>query len=581
MRILRIDINHFRGFRKVTIRPAGHVVLGGEPRGGRSSVVESLRRIFSAEATRFPLTDDLDFFKLDCSKPIQIEAVVGELGEGLEQDFFDQLEPWDAEAGQVLPESSDPVALDEGDEPLVVRLRYQAHWNSDTEVGEHWVDFPKLSDDESNQIARVPRRLLEGLPFVLVDASGKPLGLGGRSDFRRLVDSEEGADFGAALEGLVAQIETAAAQFSEAEQVSAALNTVFDQVRHTFGLAKDAGASAVQFLPEGGSVAGVLRSLGPSVSLPSSPSLPLVRHGSTAVQMLRIAEALALRGNGDAVAVVDDFGENLDVTTATHLAARLRSTFSQVWLSSRRGSAAEVFRPEELIRLTRPRKDSERVHHGRSPVSRSDRVASRHLSLQLLPAIACKTLVVLEGPHDRAGLNAVSVRRFQREGIPLPAARSIFLADAGAADRSGGTAAAVKLAAYAADLGFRVVVVLDGDEAGDEAEAAASASAYAVVRLPQGAAIERALVEGVPVPALRQALEGLRDAFSITLAKDVPDIEDDDLAQVAIDALKSKGGLHAQFVEMLPGSAVPPVAAAVLDEIVRAGRGRASGVVQL
>src|SRR5438034_1193222 len=80
-----------RGFLTAKIRPAGHVLVMGEPGTGRSNVVEALLRVFSPEATRLPLTDDLDFFERDRARRIEVEVTVGDLGAELEQVFFDKL----------------------------------------------------------------------------------------------------------------------------------------------------------------------------------------------------------------------------------------------------------------------------------------------------------------------------------------------------------------------------------------------------------------------------------------------------------------------------------------------------------
>lgn len=581
MRVRRLDIRNFRGLRDVTIWPRGHVALAGEPRAGRSTVVEALRRALIPDATRVPLTDDLDFNGRDRSLTVEIEVVLGDLGAALEQEFFDQLEPWDAEEGEVILETLDPTELDDEDTDLVVRLCYRARWDEDGDVGEHWVDFPKSSDPSAERFTKVPRRLLQQLPVVFVEPSSRLLGLGPRSDFRRLVDEADGDDFAEAINSLLKQIENAAESFSDTRQVATALDGVVQSLRRPLGLGTRPGSEIVRFMPEGGSLAGVVRSLGPSLSISSRLSLPVGRHGSTTSEMLRAAEALALRGDGEAVAVVDDFGENLDVTTAAHLAALVRSSFRQSWVSTRRGAVAEVFRPDELVRLIRFRTGASRVHQGSLPTSRADRVASRHLALQLLPAMASRTVVVLEGPHDRAALSAVATRRFEVDEFPLPAADGIYLADAGAADRSGGAGAAVKLASFAADLGFRVVVVLDGDRAGDDVQDDAEAVSQAVVRLPRGYAIERALVERVDDAHIRKALESLSNVFGLSLPAHVATSAGHALRHLTCELIKSSGGLHAQFVELLPRKAVPPVAVDVLDAVCAAGRGKRAGVIQL
>jgi putative ATP-dependent endonuclease of OLD family len=580
LRVYRLQISRFRGFREATITPMGHVFLVGEPRAGRSTIVEALRRTLTPDATRFPLLEDLDFYRRDTSSPIEIEVTLGGLGDALEQEFFDQLEPWDKEAGAVQTESPDPTALDDEDTELVVRLCYRASWDNDEERADHWVDFPKSSDPTAESYVRVPRRLLGLLPAVFVDGSSRPLGFGARSDFRRLVEGADGDDFASALDDMIGKVEAAADAFTDTDQVSRALSQVTGPLEAVLAGGRSLD-DRVRFIPEGGSLAGLLRSLGPSLRLSRTLWLPLDRHGSTVTEMLRSAEALARGSAEEAVAIVDDFGEGVDGATAVHLAATYRSAFDQVWLSTRRGSTGEVFRPDEMVRLVRARRGSPRVHQGSIPTTRADRVAARHLTVQLQPALAAQTLVVLEGPHDRAGLAAVALRRLAVAAVALPSAAGISLVDAGAVDRSGGAAAAVKLGRYAHELGFRVVVVLDGDGAGDDAEDDATAASDAVIRLPTGAAIERALVDDVDPDDVIKALRRLQRAFGATLPGDVANLSGDELRQVAVRAIKSRGGLHAQFVELLPRRVIPPVAARVLDAIAEAGRGRLMGVVAL
>lgn len=580
MRVRRLDIHRFRGIKDLTLRPRGHVMLVGEPRSGRSTVLEGLRRVLSPDATRFPLGDDLDFYKRETSEPICIEVVLGQLGPALEQDFFDHLELWDEEAGEVVAEIPDPTTLDE-DAPLVVRLCYRARWNDEAEQADHWVDFPKVSDPEHDQFVRAPRRLLAALPFVCASAEGRPLGLAARSAFRTLVEHADGDDLADALADLIAALQTAADEFSSTKQVGNALDSVLGPLRPLLRVGDRPAAEVIRFLPEGGSVAGVLRSLGAAVELRGAPGLPLARHGSTTAALFRAGELLADPGLADAVLTVDDFGEDLDTAAATHLGVTLRAETGQIWLSTRRGAVAEAFTTAEIVRLVRPRPGTPRVHQGHDPRTRAERIASRHLSLQLLPAVGSTTLAVLEGPHDRSALEAVARRLFDDEGIPLPAAARVSLVDAGAADRSGGAGAVVKLAAYAAELGFRVVTVLDGDQAGEDSTPGALAVADAVIRLPPRHAIEKALVGGLDDGVIRMALTGLGTGFGANVAPGVASATGAQLVRLACEVIKSAGGLHAQFVELLPTGVLPPVAVQLLEAVVAAGLGRKKGRVDL
>jgi putative ATP-dependent endonuclease of the OLD family len=136
---------NFRGFKEAQVVPRGHVLLVGEPRAGRSDIIEALRRVFQPDSTRFPLTEPLDFHAGNVAQRAGAMVVIGDLGPELEQRFFDQLEVWDSESNALVPELGLHDALEAKNE-LVVRLCHRAEWNTEEKVGEHWVDFPKFSD---------------------------------------------------------------------------------------------------------------------------------------------------------------------------------------------------------------------------------------------------------------------------------------------------------------------------------------------------------------------------------------------------------------------------------------------------
>jgi hypothetical protein len=192
----------------------------------------------------------------------------------------------------------------------------------------------------------------ERLPFAAVDARSRPLDIGTRGVFHRLVEASAGGDFSKALDDLEREVEQLAGGFSATAQVSAALEKLLAPVRTVLGVANAAAGDVFRFLPEGGSITGLLRSLAPAADLQDGAGrLPLYRQGSTVTAVLSVAQAMAQAGEGGIIAF-DDFGEGLDAASAQHLAAVLRRSASQVWLSTRRPHAAEVFPPSELIRLT-------------------------------------------------------------------------------------------------------------------------------------------------------------------------------------------------------------------------------------
>jgi putative ATP-dependent endonuclease of OLD family len=583
VRVLRLKLSHFRGFEKLTIKPSGHVVLVGEPGAGRSDVAEALERVLWADSIRARTPSDLDFFGRDKSKRAEVEVVLGDLGTMLEQEFFDQLELWDREGKRIVAELGDPELIDRAEYDLTVRLCYRIRWNEAEDLAEHWVDYPKSSDPDAGIESRVPRSEREAIPFAGRGA-GKPLDLSIRGVFRRLVEQTDGDDFAKALEGLESHIEDLAGEFSQTTQISTVLEQVLKEARLPLGLGSKAAADIVRFLPEGGSLGGLLRSLAPAVDLGDGADLlPLQRHGSTVAAILTATQSLAAIGNAGIV-VVDDFGESLDAASSNHLASAIRAAVGQVWLSTRRSQVVEAFAPDEIVRLARVADGTRKVFYGRAPATKPERLAARHFSTQLLPAIASRAVVVVEGPHDRAALISLARRRHSEQGVALPSARGVTILDAGAADASGGSSAIPRLTKLARTLGFRTVALLDHDGTGQQIEAeleAALADADAVVRLPHRCAIEKALLTGLSDEVIRAATEEVAAGFAVTVPAGLDGLTGGQLATAVAKFLKQSGGLHAQFVDALPTGELPPLAVQLLEAAVSAATGGYDGLRQL
>ena len=463
MQIRQVDIRHFRGFRSLRIKPSGHVLLVGEPRAGRSDLVEALTRVFDPDSTRATLTDDLDFFNRDIATRAEVEVVLGNLGDELEQRFFDQIELWNASSQTLLPPAA-PGEEAPSDCERVVRLCYRAEWQEDEQLAEQWVDFPKFSDPETGDYRRVRRIDRAALPFQRMDASGTPLRLTSRSLFRRIVSLSEGDDFPQALEQMIDDLRTGSAEFTASAQVQTALHAVFRDVVGPLGVGNTVPDDIVKFVPDGGSLPSLLRSFSPTIDLgDGAGQLPLQRHGSTSAALIAAGEALAAMHNGIAVVVVDDFGEGMDAASAKFAAQALRAAASQAWVSTRRSQVAEAFRTSEIIRLTRSADAQRSVFQGTEPSTKAERLAARHFALQLLPAVAARALIIVEGPHDHAAYQALATRLFDEEGVPPPGAHGIHLIHAAAADSAGGSGAIPRLASAARALGLRVVNVIDHD----------------------------------------------------------------------------------------------------------------------
>ncbi|MDP9225501.1 MAG: hypothetical protein M3P18_16995, partial [Actinomycetota bacterium] len=403
----------------------------------------------------------------------------------------------------------------------------------------------------------------------------RPLSLAARALLRRLIDEAPGADFAPHLEQLLDEIRVAAGGFGQSTQVRAALEQVVDPARLPLDSETTDVNDLIRFAPEGGVVGAILRSLSATADLADGAGfLPLERHGSTISALFTVCELLAVGGSG--VIAIDDLGEDLDAATVRHLTAALGRQAQQAWVSTRRTPVAEAFRPSELIRLAFNDAGVRVAFAGWEPVDKHKRMFARHFSLQVLPAMAARALILLEGPHDRVAYGVVAEKLFREEGIPLPAARRIEFADGGAAGGAGGSSVIPKLAEGARRLGFFTVAVIDGDK-DETAIQGAVDSADLVLRLPERQAIERAILDGLDDETIRHALSQL----DIALPPNLADLGESELRDSAVTLLKQRGGVHGHFVDALPAGAHPGLARCVLETAVEGVLTRQHGLVQL
>jgi putative ATP-dependent endonuclease of the OLD family len=573
--IRQLRLQRFRGFEDATIRPSGHVALIGEPRAGRSDVIEALRRVLSPDSTRAPITDDLDFYQRDRVFRPEVEVVLGALGPALTQQFFDRLEFWDAGASELVDELDHADPLNDPALEPVVRLCYRAQWSDNEEVAHHWVDYAKTSDPSADDFDRVRRADRAALPFFVAGPDIRPLSLTARAILRRLVDEAHGGDFVTHLEELLEDVRAAAEGFGQSQQIRTALESVVAPARPPLDAEIPDVNDLLRFAPEGGVMGSILRSLSPTLDLSDGAGfIPLSRHGSTVTALFALCELIAIGGAG--VVTIDDFGENLDSEGAHHLTTLLRQQAGQAWLSTRRAAVAGAFRPAEVIRFGFTDSGARNVFAGWEAADKSERMFARHFALQVLPAMTARALIVLEGPHDRAGYSAVAERLFEEGSSSLPAAKRIALADVGATDASGGVSAIPKLAAGARRLGFFTVAVIDGDKDQTAVQDVVDA-ADLVIRLPEKCAIERALVDGVDDASIRQAF----DQLDVASPNELDALATDDLQKRAVALLKQRGGVHGQFVDSLPPGVTPPLAKRILERAVAGVIQRERGLVQL
>jgi putative ATP-dependent endonuclease of the OLD family len=560
-------LQRFRGFADATLFPRDHVTLVGEPRAGRSDIITGLRRVLDPRSTAARVNP------VDVHRSLPVEGADGslaaaltevevsliDLGVGLEQMLDNRLEALNPATGEPATKE------DSADAVLGFRLCYRLRYDEHTGTGEHWVDYPKLSDPINGAFARASRQEREALPFIALHRA-PALQLRAEGLLRALVEDADAPGLNMALETLGIEVAKATEAFSSVAAIRAQIAEVLSAgAGLLLELSEDHPENRFSFVTEDGSVAALLRAVQPAVHLDDAGVLPLSAHGSTATGVLTVAEGAVSARAPESVVVVDDFADDLDAAAAEYLAAKLRRDVGQLWLSTRRPEAVRAFPTEEVVRLTRSH--GSRAHHRLTATTdRKERGVRRQLQLQLLPAMTARTVVLLEGPHDVEGYGAVADRRLRVSGIAPPSAYGMrLIAPPGG---EGGKDRLPRLAQLAIQLGFRVRVVVDHDGVGKDLELLTVLQELAdvVIRLPERMAVERALVVGLPESNVRETLEWLIGEYGLN--RNIDGLGREALEEMAVSALKDKGGLHQPWIDALPGNTAPPAALRVLEAIV-------------
>ncbi len=585
MYIRQLNVRHFRGFTDIEIKPTSHIVLMGEPGAGRSDLINAISKVLDTDVIRVGGATELDFYQRNTAVPIEISITIGGLGPDIEQDFIDSLEVWNTQTCQLIEESETPEGGAVGvNQEWVLRLAYRGQWLADQERCDEMVYYPKHSDPTTLSFHRVSIADIGKLGFTLLRYdSVRILDLGSRGTFRRIVERAPGADFTTALAGYVQEIADAAAQFTASNQVKSALGGVITSMREVLRLPPGVDVSQlIGFSPEGGSTSGLLRSLGPTIDLGGGAgALPAWRQGSTVGTLFRLAESLALSNSSKVIVAIDDLGDGIDPASATHFGAFIRRAAGQAWITTRLSSVAEIFEPNEVIRLNRALNGTRSVHQGKTPASKSEAIAARHWRRNLLPTLTYHSVIVVEGPHDLAALHALAIRLCTEGGNCLPAAHSTAIISAGATG-GGGYSSVLRITAAAREMGLCAIGIVDGDtDAGAKTFVAShTGDANAIVRLPDTRAIEYAIVHDVPSASIRQALIDVSKAMNLPAIPNLGALTGNELESQAIRFIKDNT-LHAAFIDALPFSDIAPLAKTLLEKSMQAAREQLNGAIQL
>lgn len=583
MKIARLRMLRFRGFESADILLHGHTVIAGEPRAGRSDIVQALRRVLDPASTRSRV-NPLDIHRqapaheagnLPAKEPEQathetdmrteVEVTLLELGPELEDLLDDYLEAFDPDTVELANGSNPEAAV------LGIRLCYRATYDFESDTGDHWVDSPARSDVDAEVFRKIPRADREALPILFLEI-GPALQIRAEGAFRALVSDAGGEELDGALRDLGENIRTATETFSYSPPLSKGIQQVIDS--GAGALLGISASDAFTFVTDDGTLSTLLRALQPAAALDEAGMLPLRAHGSTAQALLSVAEgvAAATAGSDNLIVVGDDFGDQLDAPSAEHLARLLHVSAHQVILTTRRAEVVRAFQPEDLLRLTRSH--GGRRQHRLAKADKHGRVYRRLVLDQLLAALTSQKVVLLEGPLDLEGYGALAAR-YASTNSPDPkyslAGNSVRLVCPPGAD--GGNTRLVGLAELAAELGFHVRAVMDTDKPGDADDIldVLLAVCEQVVVLPKRTAVEAALIRGIPGTKLRTTVQALVDEGCMS---ELPDtVGNDDIADYLIRSkVVKKQGLHTAWALAL--TAVPPLGSAVIEAICSDQTGR-------
>ena len=343
--IRHIKIEHFRGFAAFEAVLRDHVVLVGEPGAGRSDLLEAIGRVLDSDSLRQRRGSELDFANADVSADAFVELTIVNLSPAITSALTRYLEVWDVEddglrSAFIRGEIFDPVR-----HVVAVRLGYRL-WSDADQLHES-IYWPKFADRLAGIFPPVRQIERDQIPFLMQRGLGtRPLDLAPRGDFRNAVAQQPAAaGFATAVETFLAAVEAGASVFAADPAVSSALEEVLREVRQARRLDETRPATDIlTFLTDGGSEAGLLRTLEAAATIDGAPSnLPMSRHGATLIAAMRggLLAAAAGRVEGTIV-VVEDFGGEIDPHLARHLAARIRIAAGQLIVSTRAGLADTV-----------------------------------------------------------------------------------------------------------------------------------------------------------------------------------------------------------------------------------------------
>lgn len=570
MKVRQLEIEHFRGVKVGRVAFRGDTLLVGGNNIGKSTICEALDLVLGPERLfRRPAVDEHDFYGGyyldDDGEPIVIEvkAVLTELSEEAERRFGDQIRRWDDEKCAFIDD--DPDGADRADEdgiswalPVLFRARYDRE-EDDFEVGtffDHPVPEVEELDDEAlaslgqgrREFGRAHKRLC-GFVFLRALRTGsRALGLqrGSLLDTILKLGGEGASEMW--LDTLE-RLRDLDPSVGDIEQLQDIRSKVRERMGQFVNLAD--GDDATGFFASDltrGHLREVVRLF--IATGPSDHPVPFTRQGTGSVNLLVFALLTIiadLKGKDAVIFAMEEPEIALPPHTQRRVTRHVLQEMGQTIVTSHSPYVIEQFDPEEVVMLHREEDGALTgtpidTHDVKPKVYRNER-------RQFAEAILSKAVIVVEGGTEASLLSSASAvleasRPDEYTHLDL-AGVSVFEADGdGDVPRYGPVFRA---------LGKVPFAIIDRQAKPFGEDATKKLASYEQYWESPEKGIEKLLTTQIPTEVLRRFLDDVstRSDYPSQQAPYTSEVTDEDIADVAFEALKARKGQGYGYAAML------------------------------
>ncbi|MFV0485542.1 MAG: ATP-dependent nuclease [Candidatus Saccharimonadales bacterium] len=173
MKLVKIEINNFRGIKHCDLNFPARAVLVGDNNTGKSTILEAIDLVLGPERlSRRPVIDEHDFYAgqyLDAEnnpKEINIEIIVAGFDAEQKIHFMNNLEWWDTN-NQTLLQGPPPEATDGDGVVPALRLGFRGYYDAEEDdfVGETFFSSPEL-DEGKHDLLRLRDKRMCGFLYL-------------------------------------------------------------------------------------------------------------------------------------------------------------------------------------------------------------------------------------------------------------------------------------------------------------------------------------------------------------------------------------------------------------------------------